>query len=375
MAESVVENLGRELEELDREYATDFAGHARATRDVTQLDRLIERAKDVVARVDRVPAAVRGEELGRLRDAATQTLSLLQNERTAVAQAKNAGPGFDEFSKEATNANHVFARYTRHFAGQDRSSRDLSMLGEIVDDLKRIDRRMTEIIERGQRGQRERSADFERDRQVVRDALARYKGEINQIEKAQTGTSPEESASILAGLANGQFAVYEAHFAGEPRVSRRPALLLRVITTLKKVHERMAALRNQGLEAEFNTKNISIVEDRLKMYENELAEIRKIRQATPMANIMGDLGTAANKLFEEYRTHFADKSRAKVDLSRLANICDKIGEVRRQMDEMARAEDNEMNARNLDIVSEQLSLYEREYEAVKRAQAAATPSA
>ena len=39
------------------------------------------------------------------------------------------------------------------------------------------------------------------------------------------------------------------------------------------------------------------------------------------------------------------------------------------MVELAWAEDNEMNAKNLDIVSEQLVMFESEYEAVARAKA------
>ena len=37
MATNLVENLGKELEQIDREYATDFAGHSRLTRDIPQI--------------------------------------------------------------------------------------------------------------------------------------------------------------------------------------------------------------------------------------------------------------------------------------------------------------------------------------------------
>ncbi|AKV01565.1 hypothetical protein AKJ09_08228 [Labilithrix luteola] len=136
----------------------------------------------------------------------------------------------------------------------------------------------------------------------------------------------------------------------------------------------MTALRDGGLTVEFNTKNISIVEDRLSVYENELSEIRKLRQATSMTDIMGELGGAANKLFDDYRASFADKPRSQVDDQKLAGICDKLGEIRRQMVEMSWAEDNDMNNRNLDIVTEQLTMFEGEYEAVLRARSTTTTS-
>lgn len=362
---TIVETLGEELEQLDREYAKDFAGHSRLTRDLEQLDRMIKRARGVVDKVQQIPAAAQGPDLVRLREAADQAVALYKGEREAIARAQSVGPAFEAFSMEATSANLVFARYVRHFAGQDRTTRDNALLGELVEDLKQIDKRMTQLLASA------KQPELERDREVVRQNLAQYQKEIELIDEAQRAGTPEEQASALASLANIQFAVYQAHFAGEPRVSRRPALLMRVISSLKKVRERMAALKDAGLAVEFNDKNMAIVADRLGVYETELAEIRKIRQATPMVDIMGELGGAANKLFDEYRGNFADKPRAAADVTRLANICDKLGEIRRQMVEMSWAEENEMNLKNLDIVTEQLSMFETEYEAVVRAQAPA----
>lgn len=355
---TIVENLGKELEELDREYAARFAGQSRLTRDLDLLEGIIKRASSVLERIDLIPGAAQGPELVRLRDAVVQSLGLYAQERTAIQRAQEVGPSFEAFSLEATNANLVFARYGRHFAGKDRSTRDLALLGELVDELKQIDKRMSALLEES------KVQDFDRDRTIVKDNLARYQSEIEQIEGAQKGGTPEQNASVLATLANDQFTLYQTHFAGEPRVSRRPALLMRILSSLKKVHERMVAHRDGGLDLDFNTKNIGIVEDRLKVYEAELAEIRKVRQATTMPDIMGELGGAANKLFDEYRSGFADKPRTQADLEKLGKLCDKLSELRRQMNEMSWAEDNEMNARNLEIVTEQLVMFEGEYDAV-----------
>ncbi|MBX3215444.1 MAG: hypothetical protein KF850_25630 [Labilithrix sp.] len=366
---TIVENLGKELEELDREYAAGFAGQSRLTRDLDVLDRIIARTSSVLERVDQIPSAAQGPELIRLRETAQQNLGLYSQERTAIQRAQEVGPTFEAFSSEATSANLVFGRYARHFAGKDRSTRDLGLLGELVDELKQIEKRMTTLLDES------KNQEFERDRKVVRDNVAQYQSEIDLIANAQKSGNPDQRASILASLANDQFSVYQAHFAGEPRISRRPALLMRIISSLKKVHERMVGYRDGGLDLEFNSKNIAIVEERLKIYENELVEIRKVRQATAMPDIMGELGGAANKLFDDYRTAFADKPRAQVDLTKLGVICDKLAEIRRQMSEMSWAEDNEMNTRNLDIVTEQLVMFESEYEAVVSAQAQARNSA
>ena len=266
---------------------------------------------------------------------------------------------------EATSANMVFARYVRHFAGQNRATRDLALLADMAEQLKQIDKRMTQLLAEGKTGE------LERDRDVVRQNLANYQKEIDLVEAAQKAGTPDEVASTLASLANDQFSAYQNHFAGEPRLSRRPALLMRIVSSLKSVRAQMVAVQEAGFEGDFNSKNIAIVTDRLGVYEAELAEVRKIRQATPMTDIMGELGTAANKLFDEYRKEFSDKPRYAVDLRKLVSICDKLAEVRRQMVEMSWAEDNEMNAKNLDVVTEQLVMFESENEAVVRAQPAA----
>jgi hypothetical protein len=363
---TILENLGKELEDLDREYADGFAGQSRLTRDIGLLDSIIERGKSIVQRIDLIPTAAQGAELVKLRDTAAQSLGLYTQERAAIVRAQEVGPGFEAFSSEATNANLAFARYARHFAGKDRSSRDLALLGELIEELRQIEKRMGALLDETP------MKDFERDRKVVQDNLAQYQKEVDLIDRAQKSGSPEERAAILANLANAQFANYQAHFAGEPRVSRRPALLMRIISSLKKIHERMVQFRDAGVDIDFNTNNITIVETRLATYESELAEIRKVRQATSMPDIMGELGGSANKLFDEYRTTFADKPRTQVDMGRLGIICDKLAEIRRQMSEMSWAEDNEMNTKNLDIVTEQMVMFEGEFEAVASARAQAS---
>lgn len=360
---TIVENLGTELERLDKEYADHFAGQSRLSRDVDQIDRMIEKVAGIVAQVDKIPAAAQGPELARLREAAATNLNLYKNERVAIVRAQEVGPQFEAFSMEATSANLAFGRYARHYAGQNRTTRDAALLGELVEELKRIEKRMTQLLNET------KSPELERDRKVVRDNLEQYQKEIKLIVDAQKAGTAEEQASALALLANAQFAIYQGHFAGEPRISRRPALLMRVVSSLKDIHKRMGALRDAGLTIEFNANNMKIVEDRLATYETELGEVRKVRQGTSFVDIMGELGGAANKLFDDYRKGFADKPRNQADLEKLGLLCDKLGEIRQQMIEMSRAEDNEMNSKNLDIVTEQLVMFESEYEQVQASKA------
>ena len=187
----------------------------------------------------------------------------------------------------------------------------------------------------------------------------------------RAGTPPER-AGLLAGLANQQFAIYQAFFAGQSRVTRRPQLLVRLVDNLRRYRTAMFDLKNKGLKSASNDGNIGIVDGRLKAYEDELSEIRKTRSTVKLVDIMGVLGTAANTLFEEYRKDFAGQDRTTVSLEQLASLIDKLDEIRRQMEELGRVEKNDTNVKNATVVREYQSSWVREYAAVRQAQAGQT---
>ena len=72
----------------------------------------------------------------------------------------------------------------------------------------------------------------------MRRTLETYRTENKEIEKARKTGTDEERASILAEVANGQFRIYQMHFAGKSRATRRPALLVRVIEQLANASSR-----------------------------------------------------------------------------------------------------------------------------------------
>jgi hypothetical protein len=362
MASTLIETLGQEIDRISALYESSFAGQSRATRDLDELDMLIKRVQDVIAKVTQIPSAAQGPELARVREIAQANLKIYETEKTAIKDAKAAGPDFEDFARLANTANFVFARYYRHFAGKDRVTRDVGLLAEMVEDLKHLRQRMVAMAAKNP------AAAFKKDVDLVASTLEMYQSEIREITKAQTMGTQDEQASALASLANSQFAIYRSHFASKSRVTRRPALLQRVVDNLRRTRERMTDLRKGGLEVDYNAKNIEIVEQNLATYETEMVEIRKARQGTKMDDIMGMLGSAANELFEEYRKGFAGKDRTSVSLDQLSLICDQLGEIAGQMTDLSRAETNDMNERNLEIVMDQLSMFEREFEAIVEAQ-------
>jgi hypothetical protein len=351
------------MDQISGDYDRDFAGQSRATRDPKSLDDLIRRVNDVLRRIDEIPVAAQGPQLTSLRELVVGSKDVYESERRAIEQAKTQGPDFDEFSLLATQANFVFARYGRHFAGQDRSSRDTGLLAEMIEDLKAIKKRMTSL------NGKKRSPNFERDIDVVTQNLTMYEAELGEIQKTQKQGTPSERAGLMALLANNQFSVYRVFFAGQSRTTRRPQLLMRAIDNLKRVREVMRELDAAKVDNEHNAKNIEIVTQNLTMYETEVGEIRKARQGTSMVDLMGMLGGNANEIFDSYRQNFAGKNRGEVDLELLGNICDRLGEILRQMVDLSRAEENDTNERNIEIVCDQLAMYEQEFEAVRAAQA------
>ncbi|MFO0677519.1 MAG: hypothetical protein U0169_13370 [Polyangiaceae bacterium] len=364
MANPLFERLTKELDDVSAEYESRFAGQSRSTRELRELDALVDRVQKVIAQLDTIPAAAQGQELIRVRQVATENLSLYQNEHKAIAEAKAAGPEFEEFAPLATNANFVFARYHRHFAGKSRATRDLALLEEMVVDLQLISDEMGGILKR------KPSPNFARDKQLVEESLASYRNEIEEIGKAQKAGTPEDQANLLANLANDQFAIYRVHFANRSRVTRRPALLQRMIKSLTRHRTRMEEIKKGGFSQSFHDTNIGVVSENLRMYETELAEVRKARQSTAMNDLQGALGGAANELFEAYGNEFGGKPRNTVSLERLTELCDLLGEIARQMGDLGRANANEMNSKNLEIVNNYLATFEREYELIEEAKKA-----
>jgi hypothetical protein len=359
---SLAQRLEREIEEISQDYQKHFAGQSRADRDVSRMDKLIARVSEVISSIQNLPDAVRSQDLNQLLEQSQGALTLYLSEKREIVQAQSAGPVYNEFGGLASRANFVFSKYGRHFAGQSRSTRDLGLLAEMIADLDRIHGEMKTIAKGS------KNTTFDTDLELVLSNKKMYEKERAEIEKAQSEGNDEDKANRLAALANVQFAVYRTHFAGASRASRRPMLLSRVVDTLKRIMKDMEGLKARGFAADFHPKNMEIVSTQLGMYEKELDEIRKVRKSTSLDDLMGALGDAANKIFQEYRDGFAGKNRAQVDRQVLADICDKLGEVLRQMDELANAQDSDMNENNRAIVLDQLATFESEYEAVVTAQ-------
>ncbi len=328
-----VRRLERRAEATDRQYKQHFAGHPRLTRNPALMDSMLEEIEEALGEAKGLPPAAPGleeavQELARQR-------GLYQSEREAIRQAKSQGPGAWEAHRLTTWAALVGARYRRHFAGMNRLTRDLPLLEEIRGDSARLKAEIDSAVDTGKVEPKAVAS--------AREALAKdvtlYDGEVERIRDARDAaleTEPDRLASALASVANAQFALYKAHFAGQNRTSRRPALLERIIGALQTTQTRMRSLHAGGLPSESNTGNVEIVASRLKAWRTELAAVQQAKKDTPLSELVTTLGGTANALFERYRQEYAGHSRATRDLDPLSTVCDGLYDLARQMDEIDR---------------------------------------
>lgn len=356
---ATLDELRKEVDDINATYEARFAGHSRVTRDVKEIDDLVKRTRGVVSGLE--AAAIKDEAL---LETARGNLKLYQDEREAISAAKAGGGDLEDFARLGTQANFVFARYRRHFSGKSRQTRDLGLLAEMIDDLTKVQQRMQPLAQKHKKVE-----GLNNDLELVSNNIKLYVAERGEIADAR-GTGPaEQQGDLLAEVANGQFKLYQDHFADKSRLTRRPQLLQRMIDNLKNAKDRMEGLRKAGLKSDVNVKNIEVIDANLKMYTTEIAEIKKARAAVKLADLMGSLGSAANDVMEEYRANYAGKPRKGRDLDLLSKLCDQLGEIARQMSDLGRAEVHDFNLRNLQIVTDNLVMLETEFDEIGKANA------
>ncbi len=356
MSDTTLQALQRRTDELQARYQYGFAGKPRATRDLTMLDELIATGRALLTEAegtkggDAVATSIR------------ERIDVYLREREAIVQAQQAGPDARRAAILATRANQTFAVYRRHFAGQSRTTRDVALLDEMIAELESVAADMAALATRFVHD------GLERDRQVVANNLESWRRERDAVLQAQTPDDTTQLASVLAGLANGQFELYRIHFAGQPRLSRRPALIQRVLRRLDEIDRGMAKVEKDGAAPDFNARNREIVAERTAVYRKEADAIAEARQGTTPGELIDALAQAANAVMDEYHEHFAGKDRATRDLSKLVELTDRMWEIERQMWALDRALDDVANQRNIGIVHDALNVYAGEYDRIREAQ-------
>lgn len=357
MAKSL-EELSREVNGLTSTYDALFAGKPRATRDLSVLDEVIAGLVTAKAELE----ALGAEGATKLAEV-DENLALYREERVQIVQTQSQGEHVVQGAKLATWANFVFDEYHRHFGGKPRPTRDLERMKEMIAELDTIGSDMDDLLEA-----HPGMESVKQDLGAVDANLKMYREELTRIVEARVSGTRDEQASTFAAAANDQFQIYGVQFAGKSRLTRRPGLLERMIRNLELILNGMRELNAKGYRSDSNARNIRIVQDNLKMYKDELAQIKTAREAEDADTLAGNLGGAANDLMAEYRKNFAGAARATRDLGMLSALCDGLYEIALQMRSFdERHEGHEINARNLNIVMDNLILYNAEYRRIEEA--------
>lgn len=342
--------LGDQIDTLHNRYRAQFANFPRITRDPEELERILAAAREL----DTAGAA--DDELELL----GRNTELYETEIENIKKAQAEGPAAMQVHRLSTWANFVQGRYSRYFAGQERRSRDLGILAGMIEDADKLLAEMRTI------GEKSMTSALEEAIRMTEANLKVYRVERERIREDRKKVFGAERGTLFARLANAQFNRYRLHFANKTRVSRSVRVLEHIIEALQEILDGMDALLMDGFNTEVHKKNIELVKNNLGTYRAELVNIRTAKRESSLKDRVGFLGAAANEVFAVYRESFAGKDRASRDLELLENQIELLLEVGKEMDEIDRTEDDDVNAKNLALVMDMLYLYHREHNQVKQ---------
>jgi hypothetical protein len=345
--------LTQRLQSLDARYRGRFAGHPRISRDPEELEEILKGVKEVEAEA----AGLNDADLQRQ---ITTSTELYNKELAAIHEAQAAGPAAVQAHRIVVLATFTFGRYTRFFAGQNRSTRNVALLEELVGDLKAFETDLARLVAQGA----DRDADLAR----LRESIGIYEREVSAIRSARGSDSLPQQAQRYATLANDLFARYRALFANKPRISRSLKALDGLRKGLSEVHAQMLALRTRGVTNDVHAKNMALVSDRIDQWNTEHAAISDVLSKASKTDREGNLGGAANEVFKVYREKFAGQDRRTRDKDVLAMLIEELWYIRHEMDALDADGGTDSNARNLSIVTDQLRMYDREYGEIVRVQ-------
>lgn len=349
-----IDQIRKAGDELHGRYSWNFASFPRGTRSPDELDELSDAMSALISQA----SAAGADELV---ETFRERRKLYQSEKREVIAVRDGHP-------HAVAASFVFldvrARhhmYLRNFAGEERASRDVAALQEAHEELGGIHGELATLI--GENAEQPFDSYIEEAERV----LKLFKEEIAAIEQSRSDIDGEQAVSGAARAANVLFARYRQNFANMPRISRRPALLDRLISSLRAVKAWMESISAEPAQKEMLAKNLTVVSTQLDTWLTERDAIRQVRSECEFGQLIRSFQVEFDDTVSLYREEFAGKDRVGRDLSLLEAICARLDEVERMCRRQLATRDIEELAILIQQAREARFRFCREYDAIREA--------
>ncbi len=168
---------------LFEDYARFFAKKQRRSRSLTRLRGMIDELKNIHDQMNALKAAgFENDSNSRNSDIVADRIRFYEREWSAIQESRREG-SFDELvTSLGAAANQVFSQYRTSFAGQDRATRDLVLLGTLCDELHDLARQMDQLDRVRDNDQNQHNL------AVVLDQLRTYSREFREIRKMKASS-------------------------------------------------------------------------------------------------------------------------------------------------------------------------------------------
>lgn len=318
MASALRTELDEKVSRIHGEYMMRFADKARLTRSSALIDHLVAGLLDVQGEL-RASGVDAGSALA---TTIQERLKLYRSEGVQIIEAQGAGHAAIEAATLRNAADGIRNMYVRHFSDKARVTRDARLLAELARQMGALQKSMFALFQ-GNPGVSGLSESLE----SLNGWLSLYRKETLAISTSQSTGNGQERFAMLAVRANEQFKLYDGHFSGRDRVSRRNELQGDIVANLRDIGAAMDRVNEAELDpksVDHHRRNRSIVADRLKAYGSEEGAIREAQSGKGPHERAGAIFRNVSAVLNTYNKEFAGKDRKSRDPELIGQFSDEV---------------------------------------------------
>jgi hypothetical protein len=350
--------LQRRLDDLHLRFQLHFADHVRLTRDLPLLDRLLAEVEAVVQEARAQAPTEPDAAWTRLFDTAERRVRTYVETRGAIAQAQAVtGLRDRDASLLTARARLVLHRYVRHFAGQDRRTRDPGQMDEMIEDLLGLFAQMRPLLGKIQ------VPSVVEEIEAVGEFLGFFHVERREIATAWNSGGRDDQSRALGLVADELYAAWNLLILAEERALRRPGLLDRLVASLDRVLEALMTIRHANMSDDHEVRIARAARELVRWQDERTATLDARESVTPTERAEA-LQARALAVFRTWREQLSGELAAR-DLQLLRGLCDRMDEIERQLTDLPQL----VTAEQLAWVRDVLVAMERTFDQVVAAKA------